>query len=136
MSYTKKNLKQDVEDSAQRFQMAPNLEARFATGDLSLQHAGFGYEKLAPNFRVPFGHHHGEQEELYVVVSGSGRVKIDDDIVDFTQWDAIRVEPQAMRCFEAGPDGAELVIFGAPRAGESAAQDAEMKPGWWPEDAA
>jgi uncharacterized cupin superfamily protein len=88
MSYTKVNLKQDVQDSAPSFGFAPDMEARFASGDLNLEQSGVGYERLAPNFRVPFGHTHKGQEELYVVVSGSGRVKIDEEIVEFGQWDA------------------------------------------------
>jgi mannose-6-phosphate isomerase-like protein (cupin superfamily) len=130
MSYTKVNLKEDVQDSAPSFGFAPDLEARFASGDLDLEQSGVGYEKLAPNFRVPFGHTHKGQEELYVVVSGSGRVKIDDEIVDFGQWDALRMAPGVWRCFEAGADGCELLAFGAPKMDDPRA-DAEMQPGWW-----
>ena len=130
MSYTKVNLKSDVQDSAQQFELAPDLEARFASRDLGLERSGTGYERLAPNFRVPFGHTHKEQEEVYVVVSGSGRLKLDDEIVDFSQWDAFRVAPEVWRCFEAGPEGCEILAFGAPKVDNPAA-DAEMRPGWW-----
>jgi uncharacterized cupin superfamily protein len=130
MSYTKVNLKADVQDSAPKFGFAPDMEARFASGDLELERCGAGYERLSPNFRVPFGHAHSEQEELFVVVSGSGRLKLDDEVVDFAQWDAIRVGPGVMRCFEAGPDGAEVIAFGAPKL-ENPAADADMRPGWW-----
>ena len=130
MSYTKLNLKEDVQDSAPGFGFAPDLEARFASKDLELESSGAGYERLAPNFRVPFGHTHKGQEELYVIVSGSGRVKIDDEIVDYKQWDAIRVPAGAWRCFEAGSDGAEILAFGAPKMDDPRA-DAEMQPGWW-----
>ena len=130
MSYTKVNLKQDVQDSAPKFGHSPDMEARFASGDLELEQSGLGYERFAPNFRVPFGHSHAGQEELFVIVSGSGRLKLDDEIVDFGQWDAIRVAPGVMRCFEAGPDGAEVLAFGAPKM-EDPAADAEMQPGWW-----
>jgi uncharacterized cupin superfamily protein len=130
MSYTKVNLKQDEQDSAPKFGFAPDMEARFASGDLDLEQCGVGYERLAPNFRVPFGHAHAGQEELFVVVSGSGRVKLDDEIVEFGQWDAVRVAPGVMRCFEAGPDGAEILAFGAPKIDDPAA-DADMQPGWW-----
>ena len=84
MAYTKVNLKEDVQDSAPSFGFAPDMEARFASGDLELEQSGAGYERLAPNFRVPFGHTHKGQEELYVVVAGSGRMKIDDEIVVHT----------------------------------------------------
>lgn len=130
MSYTKVNLKQDVQDSAPGFGFAPNLEARFASGDLALEHSGVGYERLAPNFRVPFGHTHNGQEEVYVVVSGSGRVKIDEEIVDFEQWDAFRVPGGVWRNFEAGPDGCEIVVFGAPKM-EDPQADSPIQPGWW-----
>jgi mannose-6-phosphate isomerase-like protein (cupin superfamily) len=130
MSYTKVNLKEDVQDSAPGFGFAPDMEARFASKDLELEHSGVGYERWSPNFRVPFGHTHKGQEEVYVVVSGSGRVKIDDEIVDFKQWDAIRVPAGVWRCFEAGDDGAAVIAFGAPRMDDPRA-DAEMQPGWW-----
>lgn len=130
MSYTKVNLKVDVQDSAPKFGFAPDMEARFASADLALEQSGAGYERLAPNFRVPFGHAHERQEELFVVVSGSGRVKLDDEVVEFGQWDAIRVDPGVMRCFEAGPEGVELLAFGAPRM-EDPGADADMRPGWW-----
>jgi mannose-6-phosphate isomerase-like protein (cupin superfamily) len=130
MSYTKVNLKDDVQDSAPRFGFAPDMEARFATKDLELEESGVGYERYAPNFRVPFGHTHKGQEEVYVVVSGNGRIKVDDEIIDFKQWDAIRVPAGVWRCFEAGAGGAEILAFGAPKLDDPAA-DAEMQPGWW-----
>ena len=130
MGYTKKNLKEDVQDSAPGFGFAPDMEARFASKDLELEQSGVGYERWAPNFRVPFGHTHNGQEEVYVVVSGSGRVKIDDEIVDFKQWDAIRVPAGVWRCFEAGSDGAEVIAFGAPKMDDPRA-DSDMQPGWW-----
>lgn len=130
MSYTKVNLKQDVQDAAPQFGYAPDMEARFASRDLQLEQGGVGYERFAPNFRVPFGHTHQGQEEVYVVVSGSGRLKLDDEIVDFQQWDAFRVSAGVWRNFEAGPDGCEIIAFGAPKL-ENPAEDAEMKPGWW-----
>jgi quercetin dioxygenase-like cupin family protein len=130
MAYTKVNLKDDVQDSAPGFGFAPDMEARFASNDLELEQAGMGYERYAPNFRVPFGHTHKGQEEVYVVVSGSGRIKIDDEILDFKQWDAIRVPAGAWRNFEGGPDGAEIIAFGAPKMDDPRA-DSEMQPGWW-----
>jgi len=119
---------EDVEDSAVKFGLSPDLETHFASRGLELDKLGVSLQRLAPNFRVPFGHRHREQEELYVVVSGSGRVKLDDEIVEVRQWDAIRVSSQTMRAFEAGPDGLELFAIGAPAAG---LRDAEEVPGWW-----
>jgi hypothetical protein len=129
--YTKVNLKEDVADSAQDFGLAPNLEGRFATGNLGLGKSAMSYQRLAPNFRVPFGHKHNQQEEFYVVVSGGGRAKLDDEIVELKQWDVIRVPAEVMRGFEAGPDGAEIIAVGAPYTGDSATIDGEMTPGWW-----
>ena len=80
--YTKLNLKQDVEDMAPKFQLSPGLESRFARKALELENSGVSYYKIAPEFRTPFGHRHGEQEEIYIVVGGSARLKLDDDVVD------------------------------------------------------
>jgi len=124
-NYTVKNLKQ-VENMAEQFGMSDGLEARFARGPLELEKFGLSYQRLEPNFRSPFGHKHGEQEEVYVVLSGSARLKLDDEIVDLQQWDAIRVPGEVTRNFEGGPDGAEVLAIGAP-----IAKDTEMLQGWW-----
>ncbi|MGH2978917.1 MAG: hypothetical protein ACRDLQ_04685 [Solirubrobacterales bacterium] len=123
------NLK-DVEDMAPKFGFAPSLEARFAGGALGLEKSGVSYQRLAPNFRMPFGHRHKAQEEVYVIVGGGGRLKLDDEVVDVKRWDVVRVPSDTMRAFEAGPEGAELLAFGAPNTGPPA-EDAEMVPGWW-----
>ena len=123
--YTVQNLK-EVDDSATQFGLSPSLEARFARKPLGCEKAGISYQRLAPGFRVPFGHKHAEQEEIYVIIGGSGRAKLGDEIVELKQWDALRVAPATVRGFEAGPDGAELLAFGAGQAG-----DVEMLQGWW-----
>jgi mannose-6-phosphate isomerase-like protein (cupin superfamily) len=125
--FTVKNLKQDVENAAPKFGIE-GLEARFATGALDCAVTGMAYERYEPNARTPFGHKHAEQEEIYVVVGGSGRVKLDDQIVELRPWDAVRVAGDTVRAFDAGADGLELLAFGAPRKGRN---DAEMFPGWW-----
>jgi mannose-6-phosphate isomerase-like protein (cupin superfamily) len=125
--YQLENLK-DVEDSAPKFGLAPKLEARFARAALGLERSGLSYQRLAPNFRIPFGHKHEQQEEVYIVVSGGGRMKLDDEIVELRQWDAVRVAAETTRNFEAGPEGAELIVFGAPATPPG---DGEMTPGWW-----
>jgi mannose-6-phosphate isomerase-like protein (cupin superfamily) len=130
--YTIVNLK-EVEDRAPKFGFSPDLEARFATVPLELERSGVSYQRFAPNFRLPFGHRHKAQEELYVVVDGSARVKIDDDVVEIGRWDAVRVDNEKIRCFEAGPQGVEILAFGAPHAGSSPGDDAEITPNWWAE---
>ena len=126
--YTKLNLERDVEDSAQKFGMGDVLEAHFAREDLEATQFGLSLQRLKPNQRVPFGHHHEQQEEVYVVVGGSGRLKLGDEVVEVGRWDAVRISAEVMRGVEAGPDGLDLVAFGAPNTG---AQDAKPEMGWW-----
>jgi mannose-6-phosphate isomerase-like protein (cupin superfamily) len=130
--YTKLNIKRDVEDMAPKFDLSPGLESRFARRPLGLERSGFSYFRIAPGFRIPFGHRHDEQEELYVIASGSARVKLDDDVLELGEWDAVRIPRGTMRAFEGGPDGAELLAFGAPNTDN---KDIEMLPGWWAESA-
>ena len=126
--HTKVNLKRDVEDYAPKFGLSPDLEFRAARDSLACEQSGFSYQRIAPGFRQPFGHRHKEQEEIYVLLSGAARVKLDDDVVELEPLDAVRIAPGVMRCVEAGPDGAELLLFGAPK---TAGQDADLAPGWW-----
>jgi mannose-6-phosphate isomerase-like protein (cupin superfamily) len=127
--YTKLNL-EDVENSAEKFGLGEILEARFVRQDLDATRFGLSLQRVKPNQRVPFGHSHAEQEEVYVFVSGSGRLKLDDDIIDVAQWDAVRIAPEVTRGLEAGPDGLELIAYGAPATG---LQDAKQEMGWWAE---
>ena len=124
-NYTVKNLKQ-IENMAERFGIGDGFEARFARGPLDLENFGLSYQRLAPNFRIPFGHKHTEQEEAYIVIAGSGRMKLDDEFVELKQWDVIRVPGNVARNFEAGAEGAELIAIGAP-----VAKDTEMLQDWW-----
>ena len=127
MGYTKKNLKRDVEDSAPKFDMPEEMEARFGRTAIGGETLGVSHIKLEPSFRIPFGHKHGNQEEVYVVIRGSARIKVDDEIVELGELDAIRFDTGTMRQVEAGPDGVEYVAFGA----GTDPRDAEMVPGWW-----
>ena len=120
------NLKDDVENSAERFGLAPELEARFGRRPLGLEGGGFSYQRLAPEFRAPTGHRHRSQEEVYVVLSGSGRVKLDGEVRELRQWDVVRVPAPVARGFEAGPEGLELLAIGFGKAG-----DAEMLDDFW-----
>ena len=129
-AYTKLNLERDVENSAEKFGMGEVLEAHFARDDLDATQLGLSLQRLKPNQRLPFGHSHETQEEVYVVVSGSGRFKLEDDVVDVDQWDAVRVSPEVTRGVEAGPDGMDVLAFGAPATG---LQDAKQEMGWWAE---
>ena len=131
-NHTVVNLK-ELENRAERFGMAPDLEARFAAGDLQLEKSGLSYQKLAPEFRMPFGHRHREQEEIYVVIRGSGRMNVEGEVFDVGELDAVRVPPELARSVEAGPDGLEILAYGAPRhaAGGGPSGDAEQLPGWW-----
>jgi len=129
--FTRVNLR-EVEDMAPRFDLSPGLESRFAREALALEGAGVSYFRLAPDFRTPFGHRHEDQEEVYVVLSGSARLSVEDEIVELGPLDAVRVAPTAARCLEGGPEGAEVLAFGAPSHDN---RDAEMLPGWWGSDA-
>ena len=124
--YTQKNL-MDVEDMAPKFGMPPEMQSRFAQKALGLERIGLTHFRFGPNFRVPFGHRHEDQEEVYVLVSGSARLKVDDEILELRQWDAVRVPGDTMRNLEAGPDGAEVLALGE-RAGPD---ESEMVQGWW-----
>lgn len=128
-NYTHINLN-DVENQAPNFGMPDEMEARFATGDLGLEQSGASLMRLQSGFRVPFGHSHSEQEELYVVIRGSARAKLDDEVLELGEYDALRIGPGVMRNLEAGPDGVEWVAFGAP-AVEDKRAEADMQPGWW-----
>jgi mannose-6-phosphate isomerase-like protein (cupin superfamily) len=111
--YTIVNLK-EVEDQAPNFGLSPDLEARFARVALDAELIGLTYQRLAPNFQVPWGHTHKTQEEVFVVISGSMRVKVEDELKELGPWDAIRVSKEAPRGFEAGPEGVEFIAIGAP----------------------
>jgi mannose-6-phosphate isomerase-like protein (cupin superfamily) len=116
---------------APKFGMAPGLEARFAASDLDLTASAVSYQRLEPSFRMPFAHRHKRQEELYVFIEGSGRIKLDDEIVEVSELDAVRIPPEVMRCVEGGPEGIAFLAFGAPNTGSSPAEDTEMVPNWW-----
>ena len=125
--YTHVNLK-EVEDQAPRFDMSPDVEMRMARVALGLESSGVSYQRLAPSFRMPFGHKHKQQEEIYVVISGSLRIKLEDEVVELKPFDAVRVHKDTMRGFEAGPEGAELIAIGAPNTGPG---DGDTVQGWW-----
>ena len=124
-TYTIKNLR-EVKDSAPGYGLGEIQEARFATKDLGGQNTGVSFFRIKPSKRQAFGHKHDKAEEVYVVVSGSGRVKLNDEIRDLKSLDAVRVSPPVIRSFEAGPNGMELLAFGQRHEG-----DGELLQGWW-----
>jgi uncharacterized cupin superfamily protein len=123
--FTHENLKA-VEDQAPKYGME-GLEYRAARGALALTESGLSYMRLDPGHRLPFGHAHKTQEEIYVLLSGSARLKLDDEIVELKPFDAVRIATGVMRNLEGGPEGAELLLFGAPQATD----DAPMVQDWW-----
>ena len=123
--YTLKKLT-DVEDSAVGFGFSETQEARFAADDLDAESTGLSHHRVKAGKRQAFAHRHERAEEVYVVLAGSGRVKLDDDIVEIEALDAIRVAPGVTRAFEGGPDGLELLAFGPLHKG-----DGELVHGWW-----
>jgi quercetin dioxygenase-like cupin family protein len=124
--YTIVNMK-EVEDQGEKFGLSPDLEARFARVPLGSEVIGFTYQRLAPNFRIPWGHTHKTQEEVFLVVTGTLKAKLGDEVHELKPWDAVRIHKDTMRGFEAGPEGAEIVVVGAP----GGPGDAEIEQNWW-----
>jgi mannose-6-phosphate isomerase-like protein (cupin superfamily) len=129
--FTLRNLKADLEDVGPNFDGSPDLEFRMATQALELEQSGLCYQRVPPGYRFPFGHTHKTQEEVYVVVRGSGRMKLDDEIVELEEWDALRVPPGTWRGYEAWPEGLEILVFGAPNLGEGQREDVDGRRDWW-----
>jgi hypothetical protein len=112
--FTLRNLKEDLEDVGSRFDGAPDLEFRLATEALELEKSGLSYQRVPPNYRFPYGH-----------------MKLDDEIVELKEWDAVRVPPGTWRGYEAGPEGLEILVIGAPNLGEARREDVDGQRDWW-----
>ena len=126
--YTVLSLK-EVEDQAPRFGVENReYEVRMARNPLGCENSGLSYLRISPGFRSPFGHKHKQQEEVYVLISGSARVKLDDEIVELTPWTAVRIHRDTMRAIEGGPEGCELIAIGAPNTGPG---DGINDPDFW-----
>jgi mannose-6-phosphate isomerase-like protein (cupin superfamily) len=125
MSYSKTNLR-EVHDSAAEHGLSEAQEARFPRNDIGAEQTGLNFLTIKPSRREAFAHRHGKAEEIYVVLSGTGRVKLDDELVDLAPLDAVRVSPGVTRSFEAGPEGLEVLIFGPHVEG-----DGEMVADFW-----
>jgi mannose-6-phosphate isomerase-like protein (cupin superfamily) len=131
MPFTLRNIKKDLEDIGSAFDGAPDLEFRAATKPLELESSALSYQRIPAGYRFPYGHTHETQEEVYVVVRGSGRMKLDDEIVELEEWDAVRVPPGTWRGYEAGPEGLEILVIGAPNLGDAPRDDVDGRRGWW-----
>lgn len=131
MPFTLLNIKDDLDDVGANFDGAPDLEFRLATAALGLECSGLGYQRVPPGYRFPYGHVHKTQEEVYVVLGGGGRIKLDDEVVELQRWDAVRVPPGTWRGYEAGPDGLELLVIGAPNLGDDPRADVTGERDWW-----
>jgi mannose-6-phosphate isomerase-like protein (cupin superfamily) len=118
VSYTIKNLR-EVKDAAAEAGVSDSLEARFGHEELGAEQTGFSYQVVRAGRRQPFAHKHGEMEEIYVVISGTGRLKLDDEIEDVGPLDAIRIAPPVIRAFEAGEDDLVLLAFSPRAAGDA-----------------
>ena len=118
MTYAIKNLR-DVEDQAVKFGFAELQEARFPREDLGAEATGLAHIAVKPGKRQPFAHRHREAEEIYVVLSGRGRIKLDDEVADIGPYDAVRIAPGVTHSIEAGPEGIEILAFGPRHAGDS-----------------
>ena len=103
--FTLRTLREDLEDVGSNFDGAPDLEFRMATKALELEQSGLSYQRIPPDYRFPYGHTHKEQEEVYVVLGGSRRMKLDDEIVEVKEWDVVRVPPGTWRGYESGLEG-------------------------------
>jgi mannose-6-phosphate isomerase-like protein (cupin superfamily) len=124
--YTHANVA-DVADSAPALGFGHAQEARFATSALEATQTGFAHHRFRPGIRQSFGHHHATAEEIYFVVSGSGRLKLDDDVIDLSEGDFVRVAPTVIRSFEAGDAGLEVIVFGPLRPDDVG----QLVGGWW-----
>ena len=118
----------DVDDSVGEH--LPGLEGRFARKHLDSRDLGVSLFRYAANLRSPIAHSHREQEEAYVVVAGSGRVLLDGELQELRQWDVLRVSPEVVRAFEAGPDGLDIIAVGGPKPEDGDGVRAEAE---WPE---
>jgi quercetin dioxygenase-like cupin family protein len=118
----------DVEDSVG--ERAPGIEGRFARKHLDSRDLGISLFRYAANLRSPVAHSHREQEEAYVVVAGSGRVLLGNEVRELRKWDVVRVAPEVVRAFEAGPEGLDVIAVGGPKPEDG---DGVMGAAVWPD---
>ena len=127
--YTHKNVL-EVENVAERFGYGELQESRFAHRDFETEQTGFSLHRIKPGKRQPFAHKHDEAEEIYFVVAGSGRIKIEDEVRELRPFDAVRLSAGVFRSLEAGAEGLDVLAFGPRRADDRG----ELVQGWWTDD--
>jgi quercetin dioxygenase-like cupin family protein len=120
----------EIEDSVG--ERAPGIEGRFGRKHLDSRDLGVSLFRYAANLRSPMAHSHREQEEAYLIVAGSGQVLLDGEVHPLRQWDVVRVAPEVVRAFEAGPDGLDVIAIGGPKPEEG---DGVMGEANWPDAA-
>ena len=125
-TYTHRNI-DEVKDSAPDFGLGDDQEARFATKTFDAKETGFSFHRVKAGKRQGFGHRHDGAEEVYFVVSGGGRMKLDDDIIELAEQDVIRVDAGVTRAFEASDSGLEVLAFGVHHPEDRG----EVVQGWW-----
>ena len=118
------NLRELEDRAAQR---GGDFEARFGRGALASEHLGVSFFRYSPGYRS-VGHRHRVQEEVYVVARGSGRMRLEDEVIELKEWDAVRVAPAVARAFEGGPEGLELIAIGSDRPEDG---DGELVKDFW-----
>jgi mannose-6-phosphate isomerase-like protein (cupin superfamily) len=118
----------EVDDQAPNIGLPSDVEVRMARVPLECANSGISYMRIGPGIRLTAGHSHDKQEEIYVLVSGSARLKLDDEVVEMRPWTAVRIGPETMRALEGGPEGGELIAIGAPNTGPG---DGTIVQDWW-----
>lgn len=118
---------EDVTDAGPQFGAEGFAEIRFANDQMGTAQTGFTHHRVQPDVHSGFGHRHQEAEEVYFVIAGGGRAKLDDEVIEIAKGDALRVAPEVIRSFASGPEGLEMLAFGAKHEG-----DGEVFPDWWP----
>lgn len=109
-AFTLKNLL-ETEDDAAKYGIGDTLEAHFVREQLECERTGVSLQRIKPD-RKMFGHTHKTDEEIYVVLAGAGTALLGDERRELKPMDALRVAPETLRSFKAGPDGLELLAFG------------------------
>ena len=111
LSHTLVGLRELPDDNAEG-SFGAGYDARFARAALDCEQIGLSLQRLDADARQTFAHHHRADEEVYVVLAGSGVASVDDETIALRPWSALRVAPGAVRTFAAGPDGLEFLAFG------------------------